>query len=58
MFVSKTALLVIDVQESFQHRPYWRNDDLPVVLELQGLVDGAKVRDIPETNITSVWPSC
>ena len=24
-----TALLVIDVQESFRHRPYWRDDDLP-----------------------------
>jgi hypothetical protein len=30
MFVTKTALLVIDVQESVQHRPYRHNDDLPV----------------------------
>ena len=40
MSVFKTALPVIDVQESFQHRPYWSNDDLPGFLErLQDLVD-------------------
>jgi len=33
MCVSKTALLVIDGQESFQHRANWSNDDLPVCLE-------------------------
>jgi hypothetical protein len=55
MFVSKTALLVIDLQEFFQHRPYPSNDDLPGLLErLQDLVDEAKARDIPETNITNV----
>ena len=40
MFLFKTALPVVDVQESFQHRPYWSNDDLPGFLErLQDLVD-------------------
>ena len=33
MFVFKAALPVIDVQEPFQHRPYWSNDDLPGFLE-------------------------
>ena len=55
MFVSKTALLVIDVLESFQHRPYWSNDDLPDFPEmLQDLVDGAKARDIPVVQIFHV----
>jgi len=36
-----TALLVIDVQESFRHRPYWRTDDLPDFVDrLQALIDG------------------
>ena len=40
MSVFKTAFSVIDVQGSFQHRPYRSNDDLPVLLErLQDLVD-------------------
>ena len=40
MSVFKTAFPVIDVPESFQHRPYRSNDDLPVLLErLQDLVD-------------------
>jgi hypothetical protein len=48
MVVSRIAPLIIDVQEAFQHRPYWSNDDLPVLLKrLQDLVDGAKARDVP-----------
>ena len=55
MFVSKTALPVIDVPESFQHHPYWSNDDLPVSLErLVDLVDGAKARDIRVVQIFQV----
>ena len=33
MVVSKVALLVIDVQQPWQHRQYWSNEELPVVLE-------------------------
>jgi len=44
----KQALLVIDVQESFRHRPYWHGDELPAFLEnVQSLVDGARARGIP-----------
>lgn len=49
------ALLVIDAQESFRHRPYWTEADMPVFLRrLQALVDGAKVRDIPVVQIFHV----
>ncbi len=27
--MSHSALLIIDVQQSFQHRPFWQEDDLP-----------------------------
>jgi nicotinamidase-related amidase len=48
MSTPRTALLVIDVQESFQHRPYWSTVDTPVFFErLQALIDGAKARRIP-----------
>ena len=44
----KQALLVIDVQESFRHRPYWRGDELPTFLKnVQALVDQASARAIP-----------
>ncbi len=46
--MSDTALLVIDVQESFRHAPYWSNADLaPFVERLQALIDGAAARHMP-----------
>ena len=34
------ALRVIDVQESFRHRPYWKADELPrFMVNAQSLVD-------------------
>jgi nicotinamidase-related amidase len=42
------ALLVIDVQESFRQRPYFRAADLPPFLEnLQGLIARCEAREIP-----------
>ncbi|NRP84180.1 Peroxyureidoacrylate/ureidoacrylate amidohydrolase RutB [Ensifer adhaerens] len=50
-----TALLVIDVQESFRQRPYWQTDDLPTFTRrLQALIDGAKARGIPVVQIFHV----
>jgi nicotinamidase-related amidase len=50
-----TALLVIDVQESFRQRPYWRTDDLPTFTSrLQALIDGAKAKGIPVVQIFHV----
>jgi Amidases related to nicotinamidase len=47
-----TALIVIDVQESFRHAPYWKTDDLPVFLDRQqALIDGAKAAGIPIAQI-------
>jgi nicotinamidase-related amidase len=43
MSASETALLVIDVQESFRHRPFYRDEMVPAFVDrLQALVDGAK----------------
>jgi nicotinamidase-related amidase len=53
-----TALLVVDVQESFRHRPYWCESDVPFFLErLQALVDGAKSRNISIAQIFHVEES-
>jgi len=52
MYASETAPLVIDAQESFRHRPYWSDSDLPLFVErLQTLIDGSKSRKIPVLQI-------
>jgi nicotinamidase-related amidase len=49
------ALLVVDAQESFRHRPYWREEDVArFVNRLQALIDGAKARGIPVAQIFHV----
>ena len=46
--MSDTALIVIDVQESFRHTPYWTDAGLPAFAgRLQALIDGAAERAIP-----------
>ncbi len=46
--MSDTALLVIDVQESFRYAPYWSDEDVaPFALSLQRLIDGAASRGLP-----------
>ena len=41
----KQALLVIDVQESFRRRPYWRGEELPAfVANVQALIDRCRAR--------------
>ena len=58
MSFSKTALVVIDAQESFRHRPYWSNSDVPRFLErLQALIDGARDRGIPVVQIFHIEES-
>ena len=55
MSASDTALLVIDVQESFRQRPYWSEADVPAFAErLQALVDGARARGIPVVQVFHV----
>jgi len=48
----KQALLVIDVQESFRRRPYFREHDLPAFLSnLQALIDRCAARGIPVVQV-------
>jgi nicotinamidase-related amidase len=55
MSSSHTALLVIDVQESFRHTPYFEESGLAVYLEKQQtLIDGAKAAGIPVVQIFHV----
>jgi nicotinamidase-related amidase len=47
-----SALLLVDVQESFRHRPYWSDLDVPeFVRNIQTLVDGCANRDVPVVQI-------
>jgi nicotinamidase-related amidase len=47
-----TALLLIDVQESFRHRPYFRPDAVgPFLARTNALIDGCASRGIPVVRI-------
>jgi nicotinamidase-related amidase len=51
----KSALVVIDVQQSFLHRPYWEANGLPVFVDrLQGLIDRAKAAGVPVLQVFHV----
>ena len=55
MSFSDTALIVIDVQESFRQRPYWSDADAPAFRKnVQALIDGAKARSIPVVQVFHV----
>ncbi|GGP27767.1 isochorismatase family protein [Silvimonas amylolytica] len=48
----KSALIVIDVQKSFMHRPFWTEEDLPVFRENQlALIAGYQARGLPVVQI-------
>jgi nicotinamidase-related amidase len=58
MSTSLAALLVIDVQESFRHRPYWHDSDVPFFIEnLRSLIHGARSRNIPVIQVFHVEDS-
>ena len=47
-----TALLLIDIQESFRHRPYFRADAVaPFLARTNALIDGCTSRGIPVVRI-------
>ncbi|MDO8285217.1 MAG: isochorismatase family protein [Rhodoferax sp.] len=47
-----TALIVIDVQESFRHRPFFTEQDLPAYLAAQNaLIEGCVQRGVPVVRI-------
>jgi len=51
----RTALLVIDAQESFRHRPYWDNTEVSGYIDRQqALIDGASARGVPVVQIFHV----
>jgi nicotinamidase-related amidase len=51
----QTALVVVDVQESFRNRSYWNERDVPAFVErLQALIDGAKAQGIPLVRVFHV----
>lgn len=53
--MSDTALLVIDVQESFRQRPYWDATEVtPFVQRLQALIDGCQAAGIPVVQVFHV----
>lgn len=55
MSISDTALLVVDAQESFRHRPYWSDQDVPAFIDrLQALIDGAHRVGVPVVQIFHV----
>ena len=50
--LANTALLVIDVQESFRHAPYFDDSELPDFLSAQqALIDGAAASGMPIVQI-------
>jgi nicotinamidase-related amidase len=58
MSTSATALLRVDVQESFRRRLYWRDSDIPLFIEcLRSLIDGAQSRKISVVQIFHVEDS-
>jgi nicotinamidase-related amidase len=55
MSEQSTALLVIDVQESFRHRPYFDASELPAYLAAQNmLITGCRERQVPVVRVFHV----
>jgi len=53
--MTNTALIIIDVQESFRHAPFWREDELPAFRDaLLRLEAGCRERDVPVVHIFHV----
>ena len=51
----KSALIVVDAQQSFLHRPYWSETDSPPFIErLQMLIDRCVAQQIPVLQVFHV----
>jgi nicotinamidase-related amidase len=51
----KTCLIVIDAQESFRHRPYYTEHDMPAYLSAQNaLIEGCAAQGVPVVRIFHV----
>jgi len=56
--MSDTALLVIDVQESFRYAPYWSETDVTLFTQrLQALIDGAASLGLPVLQVFHTEPT-
>ena len=45
--MSRIALINIDTQQSFHHRNYWQEDDIPAFQQaMLGLIEGCQARGI------------
>jgi nicotinamidase-related amidase len=55
--MTRSALLNIDVQRSFEHRPFWQEEDLPAFQQaLNRLIDGCETRGVPVIDVFHVNP--
>ena len=53
--MSRTALINIDTQQSFHHRMYWQEADIPAFQQaMLGLIEGCQSRNIPVVDIFHV----
>jgi len=53
--MTKSALLNIDVQRSFEHKDFWQQNDLPAFSEaLTRLIDGCQTRNVPVVDVFHV----
>ena len=53
--MSRIALINIDTQQSFHHRNYWQEDDIPAFQQaMLGLIEGCQARGIPVVDIFHV----
>ena len=53
--MSRTALINIDTQQSFHHRHYWQEDEIPAFQQaMLGLIEGCQARGIPVVDIFHV----
>ncbi|MDN0107086.1 isochorismatase family protein [Yersinia rochesterensis] len=55
--MTNSALLIIDVQQSFEHKSFWQQEDLPAFsIALNQLITGCKQRDIALVDVFHVAP--
>lgn len=53
--MSRIALINIDTQQSFHHRDYWQEQDVPAFEQaMLGLTEGCQSRGIPVVDIFHV----
>ncbi len=51
------ALVLVDIQESFRHRPYFRTDDLPGFFDrVNALIEGFQSNRLPIVRVLHVEP--